>query len=88
MSKSIKRFVAFRSIPNGTVFKVAKETSRVRKAVPGHPAVVPVPPSGMFVKIGNSRSRAYSKAKEIVLALGDIVEVIAYPSQKHEMHLS
>lgn len=83
--KTAKRFVPFKDLPNGSVFKVVKEVSREKRAVPGYPATVPTPPKNYFVKVSNSRSRAYSRAQTIILALNDIVEVIAYPSQKHQL---
>jgi hypothetical protein len=50
--------------------------------VPGYPAVTPPPEKGLFVKEGQGVSRSYyTKAKVIILALGDIVELVVMPKK-------
>lgn len=59
------RILPFSKVPNNAVFRVLKEQGR------------PEPEKGLFVKVSNSRSYGYSKAKEIILALGDMCEVVS-----------
>jgi hypothetical protein len=62
----VSRIMPFQKAPINVVFKVVKERGR------------PAPEPGLWVKTSNSRSRAYSKSKQIILALGDLVEVISF----------
>lgn len=55
----------FSKVKPGSVFRILKERNR------------PVPERGLFVKVSNSRSYSYSRAKEIILNLGDMVEVVS-----------
>jgi hypothetical protein len=59
------RILPFARVPNNAVFRVLKEQGR------------PEPEKGLFIKVGNSRSYAFSKSKEIILALGDMCEVVS-----------
>ncbi len=59
------RIVPFSKVPTNAVFRILKEQGR------------PVPEKGLFVKVSNSRSYAYSKSKEIILALGDMCEIVS-----------
>lgn len=82
MNKTAKRYVTFGSLPTGAVFRVVKESSRTKRAVPGYPATTPEPEKGLFVKEGPGVSRSYyTKAKTIILALGDIVEILPEPKK-------
>lgn len=65
-----KRIMPFRDVPAKSVFVVLKERNR------------PTPAEGWFVKLSNSRSQQYSHAKEAIFALGDMVKVIAFPSER------
>lgn len=64
------RIAPFSKVPTNAVFRILKEQGR------------PEPEKGLFVKVSNSRSYAYSKAKEIILALGDMCEIVSvHPSK-------
>jgi hypothetical protein len=77
------RVKLYRDLPTGTVFRVLKERGRT---VPGTLGKVPVaPPKGWFVKQRNTVATAYSRANEIILGLSDVVDVIAYPSEKRSL---
>lgn len=56
----------FGKLADRTVFRILKEQGR-SKVEPG-----------VWVKLGNSRSRAFSGTKQIILALGDMCEVIQF----------
>lgn len=60
----------FAKVPNNAVFRVLKEQGRGS------------PEQGLFVKVSNSRSYSYSKAKEIILALGDMCEMLSKDAYK------
>jgi hypothetical protein len=77
------RVKLFRDLPVGTVFRVLKEKGRTE---PGTCGKVPVtPPAGFYVKARSGVAMAYSQCKEIILGFSDVVDVIAYPSEKREM---
>jgi hypothetical protein len=57
----------FKEVPNRAVFRILKENGHAK------------PRDGVFVKVGNSHSRAYSASKEIILGLSDVVRVIHFP---------
>lgn len=63
----MRTVMEFREVPNRAVFRILKEK--------GHEDAR----EGVFVKIGNSHSRAYSASKEIILGLYDVVRVIHFP---------
>lgn len=73
------RIQLFKDIPNGTIFKVMKETNRHK---PGRPDRPVQPPEGWYLKLGNARSQRYGKTTEIILGLRDVVQVVAYPSER------
>jgi hypothetical protein len=80
---STLRIKLFRDLPAGTVFRVLKEKGRFK---PGSLGKVPAsPPTGWFVKRRNTVAQAYSATREIILGLSDVVDVIAYPSEKHTL---
>lgn len=64
-----KRIMPFREVPARSVFKVLKERGRTDTA------------KGWYVKISDARSQAYSKAQDVIFGLGDMVEVLAFPSE-------
>jgi hypothetical protein len=73
----------FKDLPNGTVFRILKESTRARKAHAGIPASCPAPEQGLFVKCSNSSSAsAFRKAKTIILGLTDVVQVVKYPPRE------
>ena len=73
----------YSTLPAGTVFRVLKERGRT---VPGTLGTVPVtPPKGWFVKQRNGVATAFSRANEIILGFSDVVDVIAYPSEKRSL---
>ena len=59
------RIVPFAKVPTNAVFRILKEQGRTTVE------------KGLFVKVSNSRSYAYSKSKEIILALGDMCEIVS-----------
>lgn len=65
MSTNRRSVLPFSKVPNNAVFRVLKERDR------------PVPEPGLWVKVANSRSRAYSNSRQIILALGDMCEVVS-----------
>lgn len=65
------KIVPFSKAPNNCVFRIFKERGR------------PEPEKGLFVKISNSRSRSFSKAKDIILNLGDMVEIVQRSEDGH-----
>jgi hypothetical protein len=77
------RVKLFRDLPVGTVFRMLKERGRTK---PGSCGKVPVdPPTGYYVKGRSGVALAYSKVKEIIPGFSDVVDVVAYPSEKREM---
>jgi hypothetical protein len=88
----MKRIKTFKDIPVGTVFTVVKEKDPRWVLTKDGPTVVGVEErnseNGYFVKTSPTRSRGYSKAKQILLGFSDIVQVVAYPSEKASMHLN
>lgn len=65
--KTKRSVMEFREVPNRAVFRVLKEKGFDK------------PREGVYVKVGNSHSRAYSASKEIILGLYDVVRVIHFP---------
>jgi hypothetical protein len=66
----VAKYLPFQKVKPGTVFRVVKERGR------------PNPEPGLWVKVSNARSNsAYRHAKTIILALGDMVEVLSTPKQ-------
>lgn len=77
------RVKLYRDLPVGTVFRVLKERGRAK---PGSLGKVPVDvPTGWFVKQRHGVATAFSRAREIILGFSDVVDVIAYPSEKHTL---
>lgn len=76
------RIKLFRDLPNGTVFKVMKEVGR---HVPGNPTKPVKPAEGWYLKLSNARSQRYGKTTEIILGLKDVVQVVAYPSERSSL---
>lgn len=67
------RIKLFKDAPNGTVFRIMKEAGKSS------------PEKGLFVKVSKGgRSMAFSKAREIILGFSDVIEVVAYPSERKE----
>jgi hypothetical protein len=73
------RIRLFKDIPNGTVFKVMKENGR---HVPGRPDKPAAPAVGWYLKVSNARSQRYGKTADIILGLRDVVQVVAFPSER------
>lgn len=66
----------FKDIPKGTVFRVVKEEGRS----PNETA------KGMFVKDHeDGRASSYSQARQIILGLRDLVEILAWPGQRPQV---
>lgn len=71
MEKKI-RVRRFKDVPRNTVFRILKEGKKTEVE------------TGLFVKGDGLRTYAYSKAKEILLGVNDLVDVVAFPSERRE----
>lgn len=86
MSTKKLRVKLYRDVPAGTIFRILKE----RRMVPGSLGKTPVtPPSGWFVKHRNGVATLFSKPGDsIIPGFSDVVDVIAYPSEKRSLAAS
>jgi hypothetical protein len=88
-----RRFKTFRDIPQGTIFQVVKEKNikpSLHEPEKGKGLVFTehAPPPGWYLKVSPTRSQRYSRNEFILLGFSDIVQVIAYPSEKAAMRLT